>query len=167
MSENKTVSVEVSIADDIGSAEEDIPEASILQDWINAAWQGEGTAVVSLRIAGNEEIRHLNREYRHKDKATNVLSFPMDIPADIEPKLLGDIALCVPVIKAEAEAQGKTLQAHWAHMLVHGMLHLQGYDHIEDDEARQMETLEIQILEQLGFANPYQDNPPKEKAKQL
>ena len=152
-----SVSIEVSIAEDIEADEEDIPDASMLQDWIEAAYQGKESALVSIRIAGGDEIRQLNRDYRGRDRPTNVLSFPMQAPAEIEPKLLGDIALCVPVITAEAEAQGKTLQAHWAHMLVHGMLHLQGFDHIEDSEAQQMETLETQILEQLGFANPYLD----------
>lgn len=154
---NMSVSVEVSVAEDIGSGEDDIPEPSMLQNWIEAARQEKGPAIVSVRITGTDEIRQLNRDYRGKDRVTNVLSFPMCVPDEIEPKLLGDIALCAPVIKAEAEAQGKTPRAHWAHMLVHGMLHLQGYDHIEARDAQQMETLEIQILEHLGFADPYQD----------
>jgi len=125
---------------------------------------------VSLRIVSANESQQLNNDYRGKNRPTNVLSFPMQldtpIPSDQEAgeeyrmpgPFLGDLAICAEVVAREARQQHKTAVAHWAHMLVHGMLHLQGYDHIQDDEAEQMEQLEIRILQQLGFANPYQIN---------
>jgi len=101
-------------------------------------------------------VQELNRDYRGKDKPTNVLSFPFEAPAGITMPLAGDLVICAPVVEQEAADQNKTLESHWAHMVVHGMLHLQGHDHTDDKEAETMEALEIQLLAQLGFANPYQ-----------
>ncbi|HLV78202.1 MAG TPA: rRNA maturation RNase YbeY, partial [Marinobacter sp.] len=95
-------------------------------------------------------------QYRGKDKPTNVLSFPFEAPAGITMPLAGDLVICAPVVALEAQQQRKQPVAHWAHMVVHGMLHLQGYDHIEDDDAEAMEALEVRLLSELGFANPYQ-----------
>ena len=100
-------------------------------------------------------------EYRGKNYATNVLSFPSDLPEDFDPPLLGDLALCAAVINKEAQEQNKTATAHWAHMVVHGCLHLLGFDHIDDAEADEMEAREITILRQLGFNNPYEFNTDK------
>jgi probable rRNA maturation factor len=108
-----------------------------------------------VRIVGPEEIRALNRDYRGKDKPTNVLSFPADIPDHIDLPLLGDLIVCADVVRNEAAEQHKSTQDHWAHMVIHGTLHLLGFDHIDDDEAQEMELLEISILQQLGIDNPY------------
>src|SRR5690606_1754937 len=110
---------------------------------------------VTIRIVGTEESQALNHQYRGKDKPTNVLSFPFEAPAGITVPLAGDLVICAPVVEQEAREQNKDAVAHWAHMVVHGMLHLQCYDHIEDNEAEVMEALEIRLLAQLGFANPY------------
>ncbi|OZB41718.1 MAG: rRNA maturation RNase YbeY, partial [Alishewanella sp. 34-51-39] len=101
------------------------------------------------------ESQQLNLQYRGKDKATNVLSFPFQCPPGIELPLLGDLVICAGVVRAEAAEQNKPLAAHWAHMVVHGCLHLLGFDHINDADAEQMEAEEIQILQQLGISNPY------------
>jgi probable rRNA maturation factor len=132
--------------------------------WAESARQAANKALVTLRVAAADEVQGLNRDYRGKDKPTNVLSFPAEIPSGLSPELLseldepelGDIIICAEVVAAEAAEQGKSLAAHWAHMVVHGMLHLQGYDHIEDADAEKMEALEVEILSRLGFANPYE-----------
>lgn len=116
---------------------------------------------ISIRLVDNAESQSLNLYYRHKDKPTNVLSFPSEVPEDILPMLeqvpLGDLVICIPVVLAEAAEQHKTPDAHFAHMVVHGALHLMGYDHeLGTNEAAQMEAIEIQVLQQLGFGNPYE-----------
>ena len=116
-----------------------------------------------IRIVDNDEMADLNLTYRNKENATNVLSFPQELPEAIRQSLLevgeqnslGDVVLCAPIVAEEAEQQGKKISAHWAHLTLHGTLHLLGYDHIEDNEAIEMEALETAILGQLGFANPY------------
>ena len=132
-----------------------LPSEAQITHWATAAVQGDESVEICARIVDLDESQELNRDYRGKDKPTNVLSFPFEAPEHIDLNLLGDLVLCAPVIEQEAREQGKTLEAHWAHMIVHGTLHLQGYDHIEDDEAEAMEQLEIRILGGLGFANPY------------
>ena len=155
-----TVTVEVSISEDLASdvcelSDDDVPEPELLQAWAAAAYLGDKPAVVSLLVTTADEVQSLNKQYRDKDKPTNVLSFPMQSPEEIDVSLLGDIVLCASVIKQEAQQQSKSELSHWAHMVVHGMLHLQGYDHIDNGDAEQMEQLEIDILDQLGFASPY------------
>ncbi len=156
-----TITVEVSIADDLVSeaGDDDVPEPGALQTWAAAAYLDKTPAVASILVTTADEIQKLNKQYRDKDKATNVLSFPMQSPEEVDVCLLGDIVLCASVIRDEAEQQSKTSSAHWAHMVVHGMLHLQGYDHIDNDEAEEMEQLEINILNQLGYDNPYDISP--------
>ena len=131
-----------------------------LSSWAQAALLEGAAGDVTIRVASAEEVQSLNRDYRGKDKPTNVLSFPSELPpelaAECEEVELGDIVICAEVVANEAAAQNKTLEAHWAHMVVHGMLHLQGYDHIEDADAEIMEALEIKIMCALGFANPYE-----------
>ena len=116
---------------------------------------------IGIRLVDNSESQSLNLHYRHKDKPTNVLSFPSELPEEILPMLdqvpLGDLVICIPVVLQEAAEQHKTPEAHFAHMVVHGTLHLMGYDHeLGTEEAAEMEGLEIQVLQQLGFGNPYE-----------
>ena len=112
---------------------------------------------LTIRLVTPDESQQLNAEYRGKDKPTNVLSFPFEAPPQVPIPLLGDLIVCVDVVEQEAAEQGKTTTAHWAHMIVHGCLHLLGYDHIKDDEAEIMEGLEREIMAQLGFSDPYSD----------
>ncbi len=134
-----------------------LPEQRDFERWAGAALQGEAPAEVCIRIVDNDESQSLNHDYRGKDKPTNVLSFPFEAPEHVSLDLLGDLVLCAPVIAQESTEQNKPLAAHWAHMVVHGLLHLQGYDHLDDAEAEEMEALEIEIMHRLGFANPYLD----------
>lgn len=112
-------------------------------------------AEVTIRIVDEAESQQLNFDYREKDKPTNVLSFPFQAPPGIELPLLGDLIICAQVVAREAEEQNKALEAHWAHMVVHGSLHLLGFDHINEADAEEMEAEEVQILHDLGYANPY------------
>ena len=136
-----------------------IPSPVSFRRWVEAALAGarrRQAAELSIRIVGTREGRTLNRTYRGKDYATNVLSFPVDLPPGVRLPLLGDIAICAPVVRREAAEQGKPVAHHWAHLTVHGVLHLLGYDHIEDAEAVRMEALETRILKGLGISDPYQ-----------
>lgn len=112
---------------------------------------------VTLRICGVDESQELNQTYRNKNKPTNVLSFPFEPPEHVQLPFLGDLIICAPVVEREAIEQNKAVTDHWAHLSLHGLLHLLGYDHIEDDEANEMEALEICILAKLGIDDPYQD----------
>ncbi|WP_298772018.1 rRNA maturation RNase YbeY [uncultured Shewanella sp.] len=135
-----------------------LPSQTELNSWVTAVLEGRmNEAELTIRIVDNEESQQLNHDYRGKDKPTNVLSFPFEAPPEIVLPLLGDLIICAPVVTQEAKVQDKTLQAHWAHMVVHGTLHLLGYDHIDDADAEEMESIETQIITQLGFANPYQE----------
>ena len=136
-----------------------IPSTPKLKDWTKHTLQEKmPNAEVTIRIVDKKEMIFLNSTYRKKDKPTNVLSFPSDMPLDIplDIRVLGDIVICAEVILEEAKAQEKTVEAHWAHMIVHGILHLLGYDHENDKDADIMEAEEIIILKKLGFNNPYQ-----------
>ncbi len=134
-----------------------IPSNALLRRWAAAVLETrKPDAEVHLRIIDEQEMQTLNREYRGKDKPTNVLAFPAELPAGVPLPLLGDIAICASVVSAEARAQQKPLPAHWAHMLVHGLLHLLGFDHQNDDDANAMEALETEILCTLDFAPPYE-----------
>ncbi|MDH5611199.1 MAG: rRNA maturation RNase YbeY [Gammaproteobacteria bacterium] len=145
--------IELSISDDVDQAS--LPNEENLQHWAQASYPDDDEAVASMQIVSSDEMQILNRDYRGQNKPTNVLSFPMELPEEIGINILGDLALCGEVIEMEAKQQAKKSEAHWAHMVVHGMLHLQGYDHIEDDEAEIMEAKEIEIMKNLGFENPY------------
>ena len=112
----------------------------------------------SLLFTSDAEVHALNREWRGRDKPTNVLSFPFENPPGLTLPLLGDLVICAPVVFNEAVEQQKTAAAHWAHMVIHGMLHLQGYDHIIDEEAEVMESLETELVTSLGFPPPYATN---------
>lgn len=135
---------------------DNVPDDACFVHWVTSALEGQRTrAELAIRIVDETESAALNAQYRQKDAATNVLSFPSDLPEDCEPPILGDLAICAAVVAREAHEQHKTLAAHWAHMVIHGSLHLLGFDHIDDADAEVMETREIAILHELGFANPY------------
>ena len=136
--------------------ESGLPTAQQIEQWATAAVQPQSDEVeMTVRIVDEAESHALNLNYRGKDRPTNVLSFPFECPDEVELPLLGDLVICRQVVEREAQEQDKPLMAHWAHMVVHGSLHLLGYDHIEDDEAEEMESLETQIMTGLGFADPY------------
>jgi probable rRNA maturation factor len=138
------------------ASDDDIPEEESFRRWALAALTEQTQdREMTIRIVDEDEIRQLNREYRGKDYATNVLSFEAELPPELNLPLLGDIIICPAVVRREAMEQHKPLDAHWAHMVIHGTLHLQGYDHINDSDAEAMESLEIAILQQLGYADPY------------
>lgn len=133
-----------------------LPSDEQFEIWVEAALQQRmNEAELSIRIVDEDESQALNLQYRGKDKSTNVLSFPCELPEGVELPLLGDLVICAQVVAREALEQGKALHAHWAHMVVHGTLHLLGYDHIDDTEAEEMEAIEIQVLLELGYPNPY------------
>ena len=131
-----------------------LPAASTMRAWAMAAL-GSGSGDLTIRIVDLAESQDLNRRYRGKDKPTNVLSFPYDGDM-LDVPILGDLVICAPVVAQEAVEQGKDARAHWAHMVVHGCLHLLGYDHETESEADAMEQLEREILGKLGFPDPYQ-----------
>lgn len=133
----------------VASLESDIPASKQIKKWVNAALRVE--TEVTIRFVDEEEGRMLNSAYRGKDYATNVLTFPLSE----EPHLMGDIIICTPVVAQEAKAQNKSLEAHYAHLTVHGVLHLHGYDHETEEQAALMESIEVTTLQNLGYANPY------------
>ncbi len=148
-----TVSVDVQVAD----SSADVPGAEHFEAWLAAVLERRRRgAELSVRIVDERESADLNERYRGKRGATNVLAFPADLPDEIGVPFLGDLVICRSVVEREAAEQGKTPEAHWAHMVVHGTLHLLGYDHGSDDEAAEMEALEVQILRRLGYADPYE-----------
>ena len=128
--------------------------ANTLQQVIDDFDKGESELLV--RIVDKDEIQTLNKSYRHQDKPTNVLSFESDLPVEIDEAILGDVVICTEVVAEEATAQNKTFDEHLTHMAIHGTLHLLGYDHIKSEDAKQMENLEIKILEKIKIANPYE-----------
>ena len=148
-----TLEVDVQIA----SEEDDLPGQPQFRTWANAALGDEQRdSELTIRVVDEKEGALLNSRYRHKDGATNVLSFPYDSPPGIDLPLLGDIVICAPVVRREAKEQSKSEDSHWAHMVVHGSLHLLGFDHEHDEEARKMEAMETRILSELGYDNPYE-----------
>jgi probable rRNA maturation factor len=135
----------------------ELPGEAQLRRWARAALADiGGNHELTVRIVDAPESAALNAEYRHKQGPTNVLSFPFEAPPGMSSRLLGDLVLCADVVQHEAREQGKSPQAHWAHMIVHGVLHLRGFDHLTTVEAQAMETLETEILACLGYPNPYE-----------
>lgn len=138
-----------------------LPSEQQFHTWINQALTLEAKMAnypeteITVRIVDEAESNELNLTYRGKDKPTNVLSFPFEVPEGIEMPLLGDLVICHQVVEKEAEEQRKPLEAHWAHLAIHGTLHLLGYDHLTDEEAEEMENLETEIMQSLGFEDPY------------
>jgi probable rRNA maturation factor len=148
----------------------DIPTQQDIQLWLDAllSYQQIADKEITVRIVDDEEIQQLNQQYRGNDKPTNVLSFPFEMPElnlpdglqinDTISNFLGDIVICAQVVTRESKQQNKRLSHHWAHMLVHGTLHLLGYDHIEEQDAEEMEGIEIAILQKLAIDDPYQNH---------
>lgn len=136
-----------------------VPSALVVQEWLNTIFVQRQliSGEVTIRIVESSEGQALNHAYRQKDSATNVLSFPFEAPEGITMDFLGDIVICAEVVNREAETQHKTRDAHWAHMVVHGVLHLLGFDHTNEVDAEQMEALEVEILNTLGIDDPYTD----------
>ena len=136
------------------------PGPEQIQRWVDAALEGfQPDTEIVVRIVDEQESAELNEQYRHKPGPTNILSFPVEVPDGIELDLLGDLVVCAPVLEKEALEQHKPLADHWAHIIIHGVLHLLGYDHIDETEAELMEAKEIAILNTLNILNPYrQDN---------
>jgi probable rRNA maturation factor len=142
----------------IASASSALPSEADLARWAAAALAGRRDgAELTIRIVDEPESAELNQTFRGKAGPTNVLSFPFEPPPGLPPtELIGDLVICAPVVERESEEQGKDPQAHWAHMVVHGALHLLGYDHIEEAEAQEMEGVETTVLCGLGFPRPYE-----------
>ena len=138
---------------------EETPSKEDFEKWIQSTVTViknlEKQAEVNIRAVDEKEMLYLNNTFRKKPALTNVLSFPANLPKEIEINLLGDIAICAPVVQKEASKLGKLEKAHWAHLTVHGMLHLIGYDHISEKESIKMESIEISVLSNLGISNPY------------
>lgn len=147
-----TLEVDVQIA----SEEDDLPDPAELRTWVGAAVEGfRDDAELTIRIVDDAESARLNKTYRQRPGATNVLSFPFESPPGTDISLLGDIVICAPVVRQEARDQSKSLRSHWAHMVVHGALHLLGFDHLKASDADEMEATEARILDELGIDNPY------------
>ena len=136
---------------------EPIPTENQFERWVSAALRRQYEQLEqTICIVDEAQSRELNHRYRGKDRPTNVLAFPADSDL-LDYDNLGDLVICAPVVRAEAHEQGKTEEAHWAHLVVHGMLHLQGFDHQSEQQAAEMEALEIEILDTLGYTNPYNE----------
>jgi len=141
----------------IACEETKLPSLELFQRWVDItlATVTDQVFELTIRLVTIEESQQLNKQYRGKDKPTNVLSFPFEVPDGVELNLLGDLIICIEVMKQEAQEQNKALFDHWAHLVIHGCLHLVGFDHISETEALEMESIEIAILEKLGINNPY------------
>lgn len=146
----------------IASDSQALPETAALIKWVELATQQRSLAEVVIRVVDEDESAELNETYRQKKGPTNVLSFPFEMPPElpddaISDDILGDLVICAPVVVKEAKEQGKAVLSHWAHMVVHGCLHLQGYDHINECDAQAMEAIEIDLLSRIGINNPYEN----------
>ena len=156
--------LDLQIAPEIAAKKQCLPEQSTLENWVLTTLytaQVSGDNQLTVRMVDESEIKTLNETYRHKSGVTNVLSFPFEAPQDVPipslGELLGDIVICAPVVQQEAELQHKPVLNHWAHLIVHGTLHLLGYDHLSEPQAEEMETMEINILAEFGIPNPYRE----------
>ena len=142
----------------VASRKKSLPAEESLQQWVRTALgPNAANAEVVIRIVDEEESRRLNNRYRGRDKPTNVLSFPFEAPPGVPVKHIGDLVICAGVVSAEARTQGKPLEHHWAHMVVHGILHLRGHDHATEEDADHMESLEQELLHGMGIPDPYNE----------
>lgn len=139
-----------------------LPAEAMFKTWVDAVLKdpAEDSEIV-IRIVDEDEMIQFNEQYRNKKGTTNILSFPFEAPEGVETELLGDLLVCAAVVEAEANEQNKVLEHHWAHMIVHGVLHLIGYDHINDEDAEEMEALEKEILKTIKIDNPYEEKRNK------
>lgn len=154
MKKKKMVNLKVNFQNLVKHSE--TPKKKQFQIWSEAALiHSSAFAEVTIRIVHSEESAALNKQFRHKEGSTNVLSFNYDSLQEDHRLFLGDVVICAELVKQEAETEGKNLQAHWAHLTIHGLLHLQGYDHQQLSDAKKMEQLETDIMLKLGFADPY------------
>jgi len=139
-----------------------IPKKKQFKHWLDAVLKNDNQdSEIVIRIVDEVEMIQFNEQYRNKKGSTNILSFPFEIPDGVKSELLGDLLVCAPVVEREAGQQNKKLEQHWAHLIIHGILHLLGYNHIVDVEAEEMEALEINILSTIGINNPYQETKIK------
>jgi probable rRNA maturation factor len=151
MNEAGSIEVDVQAASSCGS----IPELFCFQRWAEAALTDRSAALLSIRLVDREESAELNQRYRSKQGPTNVLSFAAELLTEVPIPLLGDVVICAPLVVEEAADQGKEVDAHWAHLVIHGVLHLLGYDHQSKAAAEEMESREVSILAALGYPDPY------------
>jgi probable rRNA maturation factor len=150
-----TVDIQIAVSNN-DSNNESLPNEQQLQGWVEAVLNTRKPgAELTIRIVDESESQQLNNDYRGKNSPTNVLSFPFEAPPGVELNLIGDLIICANVVESEAKSQEKALISHWAHMVTHGCLHLLGYDHISNQDAQEMESIEIETLNQQGFDNPY------------
>jgi len=147
------MTIEVNVQNVSGS--DSVPSDGSIRDWAAAALGDCGDTLLTVRTVDREESAELNMRYRSRSGPTNVLSFAADLPPEVDFPLLGDIVICAPLVAEEAKAQGKDIQAHWAHLVIHGVLHLLGFDHRTAAEARRMESREIALMATLGYPDPY------------
>jgi len=152
--------IDLQIACEQSDLPNELPTEAQFQLWVDTALakvssNPQQDFELTIRLVNIEESQQLNKQYRGKDKPTNVLSFPFEVPEGVELNLLGDLIICIEVMKQEAQDQNKALFDHWAHLVIHGCLHLVGFDHISDNEAVEMESIEVAILAQLSIENPY------------
>ena len=147
------MSLELQLASGAG----DLPAKSDFEAWAETALEDEDRRGLVIRIVDEAESRQLNRDYRDRDKPTNVLSFPFEAPPQVPDGHLGDLVICAPVVAREAREQGKPAAHHWAHLVIHGVLHLRGYDHMQDSEASVMEARERELLAGLAIPDPYRE----------
>ncbi len=168
--QTRVISAVIEVGFETVSSAKNQPDEKQISQWVEAVLKGRlETAELGIRIVDEDESAELNQTYRDKPGPTNVLSFPFEMPElpegfasdendEIPANLLGDLVICAPVVVREAAEQNKPEQAHWAHMIIHGVLHLLGYDHLEPAEAAEMENLERQVLDGLGIPDPYESN---------
>ena len=133
-----------------------LPNKRQFSSWVKQALpSNKKNHELVIRIVDTKEITELNKKYRKKNRPTNIISFPFDLPLGVKNNFLGDLVICAPLVKQEAKLQHKTITAHFAHLVIHGVLHLLGYDHKKNNDSKKMEALEIKHLKKLGFENPY------------
>jgi probable rRNA maturation factor len=145
--------------------EEEVPDYDNFYKWVASVLEKyhKLDTELTIRVVNEIEMARLNEDYRDKPGTTNVLTFPFEPPPNLLLPILGDIVICAPVITREAKEQHKTLVSHWAHITIHGCLHLLGFDHIEPDEAEEMESIEVALMQELGFSNPYGEHVNNER----
>ncbi|MCK5120641.1 MAG: rRNA maturation RNase YbeY [Methylococcales bacterium] len=144
------------------SESKNLPSQDQFQYWVDSVLKDDSQdSEIVIRVVDEDEMTQFNEQYRNKTGSTNILSFPFDAPDAVESDLLGDLLVCAAVVEREAQQQDKILEHHWAHMIVHGVLHLLGYDHINDQDAEEMEALEVKILKTIKINNPYEEKSRK------